>query len=651
MSLPVRALSLALVLLLAGTAAQAGAPRAVVLGVDGFDPVMVATLLERGRLPNIARLVARGGMLPLATANPPQSPVAWSNFITGMDPGGHGLFDFLGVDRQSMLPYLSSSRVAPATRAPLAIGDWRVPLGADTPLLLRDGTAFWEVLEAAGVATTLFQVPANYPPVPSGRALSGMGTPDLRGTPGTFTFYTDAPDTRSREVSGGLIRRVAKRNGVVNARLEGPPNGFRANAPYAAIDFQVYVDAEHPVAMVSIGGQEVMLAVGAWSDWVAVDFRLVPGMVSVPGMVRFYLKSTEPGFALFASPVNIDPRRPAQTISHPGEYAAELAAAAGPFYTQEMPENSKALQNRVLTPREYLAQSELVIEERRRLLDHELERFRAGDGPRLLFFYIGTVDQRHHMLYRESDPSHVNHDADTPPDLLAAMEDTYVEIDAMVGRVLAGIDDDTLFMVMSDHGFAPFTRQAHLNTWLEQHGYLELEAGVKREDVQWLKGIDWSRTRAYAIGLNSLYLNVAGRERHGIVPPGEREALARKMADELAQWTDGAGGARVVSAPRVREDIYHGPHVAEAPDVIVGYARGYRASWDTTSGKLGAGLVEDNLDEWSGDHCMDPAAVPGVLIANRRLRDAPAELRDLPVTLLRHFGVAPPAQMQGHDVF
>lgn len=633
--------------------AQAETPRrAVVLGVDGLDPAMTRELVARDLLPNIKRVMDNGGFMPLGTANPPQSPVAWSNFITGMDPGGHGLFDFLGMDRATMLPYLSSSRVAPATRAPLALGDWRLPLAAEQPLLLRDGTAFWQVLEKAGVATTLFQIPANYPPVESGgRAISGMGTPDLRGTPGTFAYYTSAADTRSREVSGGLIRRVAVRNGVVKARLEGPPNAFRADAPFSSIDFEVYVDAEHPVAMVSIGGHEVMLAVGQWSDWVPVEFSLVPGMVKVPGMVRFYLKAGAPDFALFASPVNIDPRNPAQTIATPDDYAQTVAAAVGPFYTQEMPENSKALQNHVLTPREFVQQSELVLEERRRLLDYQLRQFRDGEGRRLLFFYVGSVDQRHHMLYREADATHVNHDADTPPDLLAAMQDTYVEIDRMIGKVLDAIDDDTLFMIMSDHGFAPFTRQAHLNTWLEQHGYLKRLAGTAREDVAWLKGIDWSATRAYAIGLNSLYINVAGRERDGIVAAAEREALARELVEQLKTWTDGEGGPRVVSAPVLREDVYHGPHVDDAPDIIVGYARGYRASWDTTSGKLGATLLEDNLDEWSGDHCMDPAAVPGTLITNRPLRREDADLRDLPVSLLEYFGVEVPAAMQGHSVF
>ncbi|MGE0384305.1 MAG: alkaline phosphatase family protein [Gammaproteobacteria bacterium] len=647
-----RALAAGLLLMLVHAAAAAAPARsAVVLGVDGLDPGLVREYLDRGLLPNIARVVAGGGFIPLGTANPPQSPVAWSNFITGMDPGGHGLFDFIAVDRRRMLPYLSSARVEGPARAPLAMGGWRIPLGAERTVLQRHGTAFWELLDGAGVDTTIFQMPANYPPVHTGgRAISGMGTPDLRGTPGTFTLFTDAPGTRSRAVSGGLIRRVAVRGGVVRSRLEGPPNGFRDGAPHAAREFEVYVDPEHPVAMVSIEGREVMLRVGEWSDWVEVGFQLVPGLVRVPGMVRFYLQRTEPHFALFVSPVNIDPRDPAQPIADPESYARELAGAAGPFYTQEMPENSKALQAHVIDPFEFLAQSQIVLDERRRLLDHELDRLRAGDRDRLLFFYFSTVDQRHHMLYRQGDPDHPHHEAATPPSLSAAMRDTYVEIDAMVGRVLERIDGDTLLVIMSDHGFAPFRRQAHLNAWLEQHGYLKLLDPARRGEAQWLKGIDWSATRAYAIGLNSLYLNVAGRENSGIVAPAGREALARRIAAELAQWTDPQTGERVVANPALREDIYHGPYLGEAPDIIVGYARGYRASWDTTSGKVAQVLLEDNLDEWSGDHCMDPRAVPGTLIANRPLRRQAADLRDLPVTLLRYFGAPVPAQMRGEPV-
>ena len=638
--------------------AATGAPAAttdkgmIVLGIDGMDPRLLRQFMAEGRTPHLARLASLGGFIALETSIPPQSPVAWSNFITGMDPGHHGLFDFLALDRETMTPYRSSARVEPPALGTLEVGRWRIPLGSDTTLLLRDGRAFWEILDEAGVPTTIFRVPANYPPleIDSGRAFSGMGTPDLRGSPGTFTYYTDARALGEGTVSGGEIHQVTAQDGVVRVILHGPPNGFLDGRPESELEIAVYLDPENPVAMIQVGDEQVLLNSGEWSDWVAVRFELVPWLVEVPGMVRFFLQQTSPNFALYVSPVNIDPRDPAQTIATPAEYGRELAKAVGPFYTQEMPEDTKALSARVITPRQFLQQSGLVLAERRRLLKHELKRFRQEQGRGLLFFYISSVDQRHHMMHRHMDATHPFHDDETPRDLAEAMRSTYEEMDELVGWLMEELDDTTL-VVMSDHGFAGFHYQANLNTWLEQQGYLTLRRPERRDSYEWLDGVDWDNTRAFAIGLNSLYLNVRGRERFGIVDPGEREALAREIAAKLQQWTDERTGRAVVTQPVVREDVYSGPHVAEAPDIIVGYARGYRASWATTSGKVPAGLIEDNKEEWSGDHAMDAREVPGVVLSNRPIKIEKADLRDLTVSILVHFGVAPPEQMQGRSIF
>ena len=348
----------AIVLLLAlgaGAIAAGEADRAkrmVVLGVDGLDPTLLADLMRENRLPNLSALAKTGGFIALGTSIPPQSPVAWSNFITGVDPGGHGLFDFLGLDRQTMVPYLSAVRIEKGWLAPLQLGGWRLPLTPDKPVRQRDQQAFWELLDEAGIPTTVFRMPANYPPVATGgRTLSGMGTPDLRGTPGTFSFYTSDPNERTRRVSGGVIQRIELMDGVARASIEGPPNAFLEGAPFATEDFTVYVDPHHPVAGLEIGGLRIVLNHGEWSDWVRLEFELVPGLVRVPGMVRFFLRGTSPHLDLYASPVNIDPRRPAQPISNPAGYASELAGAVGPFYTQEMPEDTKALSAGVLDAR------------------------------------------------------------------------------------------------------------------------------------------------------------------------------------------------------------------------------------------------------------------------------------------------------------
>jgi predicted AlkP superfamily phosphohydrolase/phosphomutase len=255
------------------------------------------------------------------------------------------------------------------------------------------------------------------------------------------------------------------------------------------------------------------------------------------------------------------------------------------------------------------------------------------------------------MLARQSDPSHPFHEANTAPDLAAAMTTTYREIDELVGKVMQEIDPGATLVVMSDHGFAPFRRQAHLNAWLEQNGYLALKDPAKRNESEWLAGIDWSKTRAFAIGLNSLYLNVRGRERDGIVPVAERAALAREIAQGLQAWRDGANGESVVTQASLREDVYHGPYLRDAPDIVVGYARGYRASWATTSGKIPAALIEDNAEEWSGDHCIDSREVPGVLLVNRPIKARDPDLTDLTVAILKHFGVPRAAGMRGTPAF
>jgi len=643
---------LAAVLYACGASAGANSPtRMVILGIDGMDPKLLGQYMQEGVVPNLSRLASTGGLMPLETSNPPQSPVAWSTFITGMDAGSHGIFDFLHLDRENLTPYMSTSRIQ-GTSITLPMGRWRIPLKSPQTQLLRQGTAFWELLEKNGVHTRLFQIPANYPPVKtSGEAISGMGTPDLQGTSGTFTLYTNAPEWKAGTVSGGIIEHVALHDGVGHGHVTGPPNALLKASPSVQADLEVVVDPQNPVALVRVGDGKLLLQEGEWSEWLPVQFDLMPHISSVSGMVRFYLKQVRPHLMLYMTPVNIDPRAPAQTIAIPAKYAYDLAEDAGPFYTEEMPEDTKALRAGVLTPHEFLAQTQLVLDERKRLLDSELRRFASEPERSLMFFYFSSIDQRHHMLYREADPSDPLRPRDTAEDLTNAMRDTYRQIDEQVGKVMNSVGENTAIVVMSDHGFSSFRRQVHLNRWLEQHGYLRLTDSFNRDRYEWLQGIDWSATRAFAIGLNSLYLNVRGRESHGIVSAKQRAALAQKLAQELSTWVDEENGQKVITQVSLREQIYHGPFVEAAPDIIVGYAPGYRASWDTTTGKVPLPLIEANRDEWSGDHCIDSRAVPGVLLSNRPLRASSGSLADLTVSVLGYFGVAPAAGMTGKPMF
>jgi predicted AlkP superfamily phosphohydrolase/phosphomutase len=617
-----------------GKAAAKG-PEVIVLGFDGMDYGLTRRMMEEGRLPNFSRLAAEGGFSPLMSSVPPQSPVAWSTFVTGLDPGSHGIYDFVHRDAETMLPYLSTSRtVAPSWN--LSFGRWQVPLVGGRVELLREGEAFWEELERRGVETTIIRMPANFPPSGSAtRELSGMGTPDLLGTYGTFSYYTSEPFASINvTLSGGEVHDVTVRNGVVRAALYGPDNPFLKEPTKVSADFTVFVDPEAPVAKLVVGGEERMLEVGEWSDWVPVEFPLAP-LQNLRGMCRFYLKQLQPEFELYVSPINLDPLSPALPISTPAGYAAELANATGRFYTQGMPEDTKSLSDRILSRDEFLAQARLAAAELRAQYRYVLDRFDGG----LLFYYFGTGDQVSHMMWRPMDPEHPAYDPVADAPYRHVVEDIYVDFDTIVGETLARMPKDALLVVMSDHGFSSWRRVFHLNSWLEQNGYLTVIDPQRREG-DLFSNVDWTRTRAYGMGLNGLYINVRGREHAGIVPPEAREALAAEIAAKLVKVIDPATGEQAVTHAYLREQVYHEiRHPEYTPDIIVGYSKHTRVSNESALGAVPQTVFADNRDEWSGDHCMDTEAVPGVLLTSRRLQKPAPSLQTLAAAILAEFGI------------
>lgn len=610
----------------------------IILGVDGMDPEILRRVMREGRAPNLKRMAEQGGFIELATSNPPQSPVAWSHFITGHDSSHHGIYDFVHRDPVDLAPYLSTSR-AEGPEDAIELGSLQIPLGAGEVVLLRDGLAFWELLEKANVPATIFKVPANFPPHEDWRSetLSGMGTPDLMGTYGTFQLFTDDPERAGRPASGGVVHRLDFGGGQkAVAHLAGPPDPFSAAGDDLELPLEVVVDRERDVALVRLDDESVILRPGEWSGWYPVRFPMVPLAGDAPGMVRLYLDSVRPFVRLYVSPINLDPLEPAMPISSPRSYAAEVARDAGRYYTQGMPEDTKALAADVLDDDAFLAQARSIFEERKRLLKRELDRFQGG----LLFFYFSSIDQVSHVFYRAIKPG-------APPEVAKyahVIPDLYAEIDRVVGEVLERAGPNTTVLVMSDHGFAPYDRKVNLNSWLESRGYLAL--AEERGDGP-LGHIDWSRTQAYALGINQLFVNLKGREAHGIVPPEEKDLLLRRLARELESFRDPDTGARVVSRAFVVEP---GRHPDRAPDLIVGFARGYRSSDESATGMLSDAIVEDNTSKWSGDHCMDPALVPGVLLSSRPLAVREAALTDLAPTILTYFGADVPADMPGKSV-
>ena len=614
----------------------------IIIGFDGMDPNIVKNLMAEGKLPNFKKLSESGGFKSLATSVPPQSPVAWSNFITGMNPGGHGIFDFIHRDPESISPYLSTSRTESAAKT-VKIGKWVLPLSSGKVSLLRHGKAFWEYLSENGIHTTIFRVPANFPTTDDkAYQISGMGTPDIQGTYGTYSYYTDEDTDKFEDISGGKVFPVDVFRNKVRGRLPGPINTFRKDTPESKVDFTVFLDPENPVAKILIQDEEIILKEGEWSDWIKIKYELLPHIEKVSGIARFYLKEVRPNFKLYVTPVNIDPSDPALPISTPGDYSGKIAKSVGLFYTQGIPEDSKALSELVLEDGEFLDQANIVFGEEQDMLGYELERFRSG----LLFFYIGRVDQLSHMFWRTMDPKHPAYDSGSK--LKLVIENAYIEMDRVLGRVLDSIDGNTTVIVLSDHGFAPFYKAFNLNTWLKDNGYSYL---TDDSEGEFYRNVDWDKTRAYGVGFNGLFLNLKGREYKGIVEPGEREELLDEISEKLLSIRDPGNGEQVISRVYKSEEIYTGPYLKDAPDIIVGYNKGYRASWETVLGSFPKQILRDNKQKWSGDHLMEAALVPGILLSNKEIKSENPALTDLAPTVLEEFGIPKQEGMIGHSIF
>lgn len=600
---------------------EAHGKRVIVLGVDGMDPEFVERHWKE--LPALARLRDTGGFRRLKTTTPPQSPVAWSTFITGLDPTAHGIFDFVHRDPKTMQPFSSMGRTQ-EPRFKLPLGSYVLPLSAARVETLRKGQAFWQILDARHIPVTVQHMPTNFPPVEAGEALAGMGTPDMRGTLGTFTYFTDDPEELARDVPGGRIVKVRGENGRFILPLEGPPNSLRKVSRFVAIDLALDVDSEHNSARLSLANPVAVFEQGEWSDWLGADFPLLGWLAGAHGMFRVYVKELHPHLAIYVTPVNIDPRSPDLPISAPTSYSRDVARATGPFYTQGIAEDTSAFRQGVFTLREFERQSALVASDELKLLRYSLSHFREG----LLFFYFSSIDQNSHMLWGKHEPE---------------LLEVYRAVDSAIGETMSRFPDADL-IVMSDHGFNSFDRSVNLNTWLWQQGFLALQ-GPPSGDDEMFADVDWSKTRAYALGLNGLYLNIAGREKNGILHRGaESEAVMKKLAAELPRFRDPENGRQVV-------EVVSPTHAELGPDMIVGYARTYRGSWQTALGAVPPSVIEDNTDAWIGDHCINPDDVPGVLLSNRTLHAANPGLKDITVTILGLFGVNPGTGMTGRSVF
>ncbi|MHC5097411.1 MAG: alkaline phosphatase family protein [Planctomycetota bacterium] len=613
--------------------------RCVILGLDGMDPKLAEQFMDEGKLPTLDSLRKQGTFKPLATTIPSMSPVAWSSFQTGVNPGKHNIYDFLTRDKQTYAPKLSSTDIRGPLRT-LKIGSFNLPIGKPDIRLLRKGKPFWVTLGENGIFSSVLRVPITFPPEKFyGVSLSGMCVPDLRGSQGMFSLFTTlSPD--QMEVEGGQYHHVQRNGNTIKAELVGPDDPFHADGKPLTVHLSVTVQDDSTATM-KVGSEKITLKKDQYTDWIKVDFKAGFG-VKVRGICKFLLQSTDPDFQLYVTPINIDPEKPVMPVTHPLVFATYLAKQQGPFATLGLAEDSWALNEKALPDEGFVQQCLELDEEREKMFFDSLEKVSKG----LCVCVFDGTDRLQHTFWRDIDPDHPAHD--DAFDNRHVIEDLYKRMDDLVARTLKKCsDDDNMLMVISDHGFNTFRYGVDLNRWLEENGYLTLKENDR--EGKYLTAIDWSKTKAFGLGLTGIFLNIKGRESQGIVDPGdEADQLRTEIADKLSALVD----AQRENKPAIKSvynslKLYNGPYKQNAPDLLVGYYPGYRASWETAVGQVTDQVFHKNTKAWSGDHCIDASFVPGVLFSNRKIEAEKPRLMDIGPTVLDMFGVQIPGYMDG----
>jgi predicted AlkP superfamily phosphohydrolase/phosphomutase len=680
----IAAAALALCALACSGSATRGASRfdkkLVILGFDGMDPIVLERYLSEGKLPHIAALSKRGAFAPLQTTHSPESPTAWASFATGVNAGKHNIYDFLVRDTTTYLPDLGM-----VTRTPPKFLFNYFPISRPKVASTRGGTSFWITAGQAGVRSDILTVPVTFPPedIPNGVMLSGLPLPDIRGTMGTFSYYaTDLSRYEEGNTEmGGILKRLVFEGDTASSDLEGPPSPIvrqkieairRKAATLSEADrtqlaeLQAIQDVRVPFtiqwnraaksAAIVIDGQTIQLQAGKWTPWIDLTFK-VNFVVRLRGMVQMLLMNAGSELQLYVSPVNFKPDDPPVPISSPARFAADLHKGIGNFRTLGWAEATWALNEGRMDEKTFMDDLMVAFDDRAKVILHRL----AATDWDLLIGVIESTDRVQHMMWRLIDPKHPLYDAALAAQFGDAIERVYRRADEFVGEVVKRVGPGVPVLLVSDHGFHSWRKAVNVNTWLVQNGYMTLKgqqaADKKLADLfgggTFWENVDWSRTRAYAMGIGQIYFNLRGREAQGIVSPGaEATALADDLRAKLLTMTDPDDGAPIVREVYKRDDIYSGPYLHNASELQIGMHEGYRVSWQTTLGGSPPGIVYKNDRKWSADHGgYDFAITSGILVSGLPINTRAPRIIDLAPTVLKYFGLSVPGDLDGKPLF
>ena len=580
--------------------------KSILVGFDSFDPGTFESLSNKGEMPNLTLLAGKSGYSRLKVCAPPQTEVSWTSIATGADPGTHGIFDFVHRDPGTYLPYVS---ILPTKVS--AVGEQFIP-----PYTAK--TIFSEAADMGYPAAALWW-PALFParlelPIST---IPGLGTPDVRGQLGVGTYGTTDQAETKEKTRVTYLQEKSKSKYV--GYLEGPMTKTKEGIQPAKIEFTIDV-LDGTNAKLQIGKLELQLAIGKWSPIFEIKFKLGL-MFSVTAITQAIFTNSNGKIGIYFLPLQIHPLHSTWHYGAPKSFIKD-SWNASPFLTLGWPQDTTALEEACITDEQFLDLCELIFESRKKVFYHHLGNMKEG----VLAGIFDGLDRVQHMFLRDHEDIAHN---------------WYRRLDGFVGDVRAKMNslgmDKARLLVMSDHGFTSFKYKFHLNRWLAENGYIKFADDANAS----FANANWDETSAYALGLNSLYLNVKGREGKGILTAEQIEPMLAELKSKLL-GLKGPDGGQVVSSVLLKHEAYNGgPYIRLGPDFVVGCSPNYRISADTGLGKApiandgNGSWLEVNHDHWGADHCIDPEAVPGVLFANRDVANIPdVSFRDIPLLMI-----------------
>ena len=499
--------------------------RLIIVGFDGQDPKLTEEFMQRGLLPNMEKLAKAGCYTKLGTTYPAISPVAWSSFATGTNPARHNIFDFLDRDRRNYLPLLSSTHIGSVEKS-IKIGSYRIPLNKPEVRLLRRSKPFWSILGEHSIWSTVLRVPITFPPDKFyGAQLSAMCVPDLLGT--QARSCSTRPAKRSKSSKKAACASSSRKTATAwRRRSKAPENLFKDGNPPLEVPLAIDIDRGAGKARVTVDGESVELEPMKLSEWIPLSFKAAP-TIKVSGICRMMVTEMDDEFSLYVTPINIDPEKPAMPISHPSYYSTYLAKKVGHFCTLGLAEDTWALNEGVTDDGTFLQQTYDIDRERQDMFFASLDRLKQGS----LVCVFDATDRIQHMFWHYLEKEHPANKGKAIDDAehKDAIEAIYKHNDVLVGKVMEKLKKGDVLMVLSDHGFNSFQRGVNLNGWLHKEGFLVLKEGATGEE-EWLQGVDWSKTKAYSLGLTGMFLNMKGREAQASSSPARKKRKSKRRS-------------------------------------------------------------------------------------------------------------------------